>query len=181
MLVLAEPNRKQELNMADQLWDGQCVSPFVQGFVGDPLLRGLAADLLRGNGQPIPALRSNMQSLGDTLLAMQNPSLQSRSAALPGVQPIDVPTGAPAGVAQGMPVAATAPNKPIPSSGDDKAALTELIESKRPDLGLEGDAIRSLLRPGFTQDRFDNYWEGSGQGFQLSGPRFKDIPTMQAR
>lgn len=137
--------------------------------------RGLAAALLRGTADLGSPAASTGPSQRDVLLAMQNPNLQSPSAAVPDVAPVHVPTLAPAGIAQTMPVAASKPGRTVPSSGDDKAALSYSIESRRPDLGLEGDLIRGLLRPGFTRDLFDNYWQGGGQGMQLNGPRFKDI------
>jgi hypothetical protein len=162
--------------VADTLSDEQPLTGFAQTLFGTVLpLFGLgtgltsdAPDLDTGSADKLPGLR-------DMLLAMRNPDLQTASAALPKVIPVHVPTGAPAAVAQNLPVAAVAPGKPIPSSGDDKAALDQLTESQRPDLGLEGDAMRGMLWPGFTRDLFDNYWQGDGEGVQLSGARFKDI------
>lgn len=163
--------------MGDDPVDDEYLPGFMQTLFGDLRnIGGMAGTLLQGqhdNSSGIPPLDPQMQR--DMLLAMQTPALQSTSAALPGVAPVHVPTGAPAAVAQNMPVAAVAPGKPIPSSGDDKADLDQLIESHRPDLGLEGDAMRGVLWPGFTRDLFDNYWQGGGQAVQLSGPRFKDL------
>lgn len=136
---------------------------------------GLSAALLRGAMDPGTLPAPTMPSLRDILLAMQNPDLQTPSATLPNIAPVHVPSMAPAAVAQASPTAALTPGTPVPSSGDDKAALAEFIESKRPDLGLEGDMMRGLLWPGFTRDLFDNYWQGDGQSIELSGPRFKDI------
>lgn len=141
---------------------------------------GLGAGLMQGAWPGDGISSGDLPALRDMLLAMQNPDLQTTSATLPGVAPVHVPTGAPAAVAQSSPVAAVMPGKPTPSSGDDRAALSEFLESKRPDLGSEGDAMRAFLRPGFTRDMFDNYWQGDGQGVQLSGPRFKDIADYAA-
>lgn len=163
--------------MADDSPDDGYLPGFMQTLFGDAQnTGGMAGALLQGQADRpsvMPALSPQAQR--DMLLAMQDPDLQKASAALPSVAPVHVPTGAPAAVAQSLPVAAASAEKLSPSSGDDRAALGQMIESKRPNLGLEGDVMRGVLWPGFTRDMFDNYWQGGGQGVQLSGPRFKDI------
>jgi hypothetical protein len=136
---------------------------------------GLADALLQGSTAPGTPPAPTPSSQRDILLAMQNPDLQTSSSTRPGIAPVHVPTLGPVALAQALPTAAQMPGKPIPSTGDNKAALSQLIESKRPDLGLEGDVMRGLLWPGFTRDLFDDYWQSGGQGVRLGGPRFKDI------
>ena len=161
--------------MGNEDAEQQVLPGFLQTLFGDSSSTGLGADLLSGAASAPGALELSPQAQRDLLLAMQNSNLQAPSTSMPGVAQVHVPTGAPAAVAQGSPVAAAMPGKPIPSSGDDKAALNQMIESRRPDLGLEGDAMRGLLRPGFSRDLFDNYWQGSGQPVQLSDARFRNI------
>lgn len=88
-----------------------------------------------------------------------------------------LPTFAPPALGDGVPpVAATAGNK---TDGLSQAIGQSLVDARRPDLGVLGNTIRSILPEGFSKDVFDNYMLQGGD-FPLSQGRFNDIADIAA-
>ena len=141
----------------------------------EPTSKGLGKDLLGVDPQIGRLPISSISHAGDVLLALKHlangaPTLSNMLAPAPAL-----PSLAPPAIGESnLPQRVTLPGQPSASNMSDQAALQDIIESRRPDLGAEGNFIRACLHPGFSRDMFQSYWQGNGDQ-ELSDERFRDI------
>jgi hypothetical protein len=141
---------------------------------------GLGSSLVEGTQASFPSYTPSPQFVRDALLTLKAQDLQGKQATSPGAASIRVPTLAPPSVANNFPQQAVLPGMRNPSNSTDESMLQSIIDSQRPDLGLEGNLIRGFLPEGLSKDAFENYWLAKGP-MQLSDARFQDIVNTASK